>query len=299
MRSIEITKETRPQTVNAGSAPILQWVKITDLVVDDSYQRDLKIGNWKAIRNIARQFKWSRFSPVFVAPVEGGKYAIIDGQHRTHAAAICGFGEVPCQIVQMERAEQAAAFAAVNGLVTKVSLWNIYKAALTAGEDWAVGCHKICTDAGCQLMTHNKGTDDKKPGDVFSVSLIRQFYSSGKGHLVTLALSGVRRSEFGKEAAAYSNEILRPLFDAVTQRPWLAKQGADLSQFMDAFDIFAALDRSQELARQKRRQGHIGISRYDIAGAEIGEGLDRAFPQRMAMPTPQKRKDILEKIAAL
>ena len=134
MRPIEFVREQRPMTVNPGSAPILQWVKIVDLVVDDRYQRDLKFGNWKAIRRIAQNFKWSRFSPVFVAPVEGGKFAIIDGQHRTHAAAICGFSEVPCQVVHMSRDEQAAAFAAVNGLVTKVTLWNIYKAALVAAE---------------------------------------------------------------------------------------------------------------------------------------------------------------------
>jgi hypothetical protein len=43
--------------VEPGPAPMLQWVKIADLVVDDSYQRDLKVGNRKAIKAIAAQFK--------------------------------------------------------------------------------------------------------------------------------------------------------------------------------------------------------------------------------------------------
>ncbi|MBI1620099.1 ParB N-terminal domain-containing protein [Aquamicrobium zhengzhouense] len=148
MRSIDVTKLKRPANVDSGPAPMLQWIRIEQLVVDDSYQRDLKAGNWKTIQRIAEAFRWSRFSPVFVAPVEGGRFAIIDGQHRTHAAAICGFAEVPCQVVQMSLEEQAASFAAVNGLVTKVTLQQIFKAALTAGETWAIECDRICRDAG-------------------------------------------------------------------------------------------------------------------------------------------------------
>ena len=112
MRHIDIGSQTRPERVDPGAAPILQWIDIADLVVDDTYQRDLGRGNWKAIRRIAVAFKWSRFSPVFVSPVEGGRYAVIDGQHRAHAAAICGFPQVPCQIVPMTLEEQAASFAA-------------------------------------------------------------------------------------------------------------------------------------------------------------------------------------------
>lgn len=284
MRGIEFANEMRPGSVNPGPAPILQWIKVSDLVVDDRYQRDLKFGNWKAIRKIAATFKWSRFSPVFVAPIEGGKFAIIDGQHRTHAAAICGFSEVPCQIVQMNLEEQAASFAAVNGLVTKVTLWQIYKAALTAGEDWAGACYSVCENSGCKLMTTNKTAENKAAGEVYAVALIRSHVANGRAALLQSALSGLRKSEFGQDAEAYSNEILKPLFEAMAQRPWLAL--ADLSQFFDDFDIYAALDSAVDLAKQKRRQGDGGTSRYDVASANIGEGLDRAFPQRMSLPKP-------------
>lgn len=282
MRDIEINKTYAPKTVDAGPAPMLQWLKISDLVIDDGYQRELKRQNWHAIGRIAARFKWSRFSPVFVAPVEGGKYAVIDGQHRTHAAILCGFAEVPCQVVQMTREEQAASFAAVNGLVTKVTGWNIYKAALVAGEKWAVDCHKVCLEANCKLMTCAASTDAKRPGEIYAIALIRAPVSQGLGRHVTLALSGVRNSEFGESSEAYNNEVLKPLIAAVCQRPWLAKAGVDLAPFIDEFDIYSALDRSADLAKTKRRQGEMGFSKYDIAAAEIGAGLDKKFPQRMA-----------------
>lgn len=282
MRSIDVPIGFTPDQVEPGPAPMLQWIKIGDLVVDDGYQRVLQRSNWKAIKRIADQFRWSRFSPVLVAPVEGGKYAIIDGQHRTHAALLCGLDQVPCQVVQMSREEQAASFAAVNGLVTKVTIWNVFKAALMAGEAWAVDSQKACTDANCRLMTSAGSTDSKKPGEVYAISLVRAPVLAGHGTSITMALSGVRRSGFGQEADAYSNEILKPLFAAVCDRPWLARASVDLATFIDGFDVYGSLDRASEFAKIKRRQGAVGISRYDLVAADIGEALDKKFPQRMA-----------------
>lgn len=282
MRQIVVSSKDRPNLVDPGPAPMLQWLKITDLVVDDSYQRELKPGNWQAIRRIAGRFKWSRFSPVFVAPVEGGKYAIIDGQHRTHAAAICGFAEVPCQIVQMSQAEQAASFAAVNGLVTKVTIWQIFKAALAAGEPWATDCAKACSAAGCTMMTTNATTESKKAGEIYALGLVRGYVANGKAALLTYALDGLRRSEGGKEAASWSNEILKPLLGAIVSRPALLAQRVDLAPFLDDFDIYAAIDKAEEEAKRKRRMGFAGVSRYDFAEAAIGDALDRVFAKALA-----------------
>lgn len=280
MRRIELP--ATPLTgVDPGPAPMQQWLNIADLVIDDSYQRDLKRGNRGAIRRIAEQFKWSRFSPVFVAPVEGGKYAIIDGQHRTHAAALCGFDSVPCQIVQMTREEQAASFAAVNGLVTKVTAWNILRAAMVAGEDWAVECSRICAAADCTLMTRNGTSSEKQPGEIYAVQLIKKHVTAGDARAVTLTLSGLRRSEFGSTSEAWGNDVLKPVLMAVCDRPWLVKAGVDLAGFFDAFDIWDAQDKAIDFIKAKRRQGVTDISRFDIVASRIGDRLDVAFPQRI------------------
>lgn len=105
----------------AEPAPDLKWLPISDIVIDEAYQRPLLRSNWKAIEKIAREFKWSRFTPVLVAPVEGGKFALIDGQHRTHAAKLRGLPVVPAMIVPMSAEEQAMAFAHVNGNVIKIT----------------------------------------------------------------------------------------------------------------------------------------------------------------------------------
>ena len=107
MRSISAEGFQKPKSVAAGAAPMLQWLKIADLVVDPAYQRPIVGKGRQNVDRIAQTFSWSCFAPVVVSPVEGGKFAIIDGQHRTTSAAILGFDSVPCQIVIAAREEQA------------------------------------------------------------------------------------------------------------------------------------------------------------------------------------------------
>ena len=281
-RPIYVPQATAP--VEPGPAPMLQWVKIADLVVDDSYQRDLKVGNWKAIKAIAAQFKWSRFSPVFVAPVEGGKFAIIDGQHRTHAAAMCGFAEVPCQIVQMSREEQAAAFAAVNGLVTKVTTWQIFKAALAAGEPWAVAMRKVADDAGCRVMTGNASMFSKKPGEIYSVVRLRKIIDQNKAENVTKALGILRQAEGFKDDAEYwDGSIVLPMIEALCERPPVLNNPV-ASTVLSDFDVFGAIDKIRQEVRERRVRGLPAMGVAEAFKAAFLAFLDKRLPARMALP---------------
>jgi hypothetical protein len=134
MRPISTEGFEKPKSVSAGAAPMLQWLKITDLVVDPAYQRPIVGKGRQNVDRIARAFAWSCFAPVVVSPVAGGKFAIIDGQHRTTAATLVGFDSVPCQIVIAAKEEQAAAFKAINGTTTPISIMALHAAALVACE---------------------------------------------------------------------------------------------------------------------------------------------------------------------
>ena len=115
MRTISIDGFEKLNSIFAGSAPVLEWLRIVDLVVDPTYQRPIEGNGRNEVYRIARSFLWSCFAPVVVARVENGKYAIIDGQRRTTAAALVGFDTVPCQIVVATQQEQAVACKALNG----------------------------------------------------------------------------------------------------------------------------------------------------------------------------------------
>ncbi|MCJ9696232.1 ParB N-terminal domain-containing protein [Rhizobium sp. PRIMUS64] len=250
MRPVSFSDKDAVAEISAGPAPMLQWLKIADLRVDDSYQRDLKRENWTAIRRIAANFRWSRFSPVFVAPIEGGQYAIIDGQHRTHAAAMCGFETVPCQVVQMSHEEQAEAFAAVNGEATKVTLWNLYKASLAAGTEWAVKIQTAAAAAGCSVAVSNASTASKKAGEIYAVEGFRRSVEKHGQTTVTAALKALSAVNGWREEAVYWEAgILLPILNTLCRRPALL----DLDDFPGVFEEFPLWKHIDEIAEDNKK----------------------------------------------
>ncbi|PQV52876.1 ParB-like nuclease family protein [Defluviimonas denitrificans] len=236
LRKVDIgnTAILPPDEVRAGAVPELRWVEIDDLRIDDSYQRPLAAANWTAIRKIAAQFSWSMFAPIVAAPIVGGQYALIDGQHRTHAAKICGFDRVPAMIVMTAEVGQAAAFAAINGNVVRMSAFHVYKAALAARVDWAVAAEAAVSAAGCRLMTYNPGSGIK-PGDIASVNEVRRYIEGGYGHLVTLALEALRQMEH-QRTDLYAASVLVPWF-SVLRELGAAARDADLVAFCARQDL--------------------------------------------------------------
>ena len=164
MRPISTEGFETPKSISAGAAPMLQWLKIADLVVDPAYQRPIIGKGRQNVDRIARAFSWSCFAPVVVSPVEGGKFAIIDGQHRTTSAAILGFESVPCQVVIAAREQQAAAFKAINGTVTPISQMALHAAALVASEPWAVQVAHVCECAQVELLRYPVPAEKQAPG---------------------------------------------------------------------------------------------------------------------------------------
>lgn len=286
-RKIEFARIDPPEAIAPGSAPQLAWIEIEKLVVDDGYQRELTAHNWRAIRKIAAQFHWSKFSPVFVAPIEGGLYAIIDGQHRTHAAAICGIVQVPCQIVQMTQGEQAAAFAAVNGLATKVTAGQIYKAALAAGEGWAVSLRQIAEDGGCRLMMSAGSSLTKKPGQIFGVAAFRGLADRFGGGLAS-ALKVLRETEGWRDDATYWDiGLVVPVAGALCQRPAALAR----PDFVAAFGEWSPLEgvaAAREERRSRQRTALAPLSVRDLMESGLIDWIDKRFPARVTAVAAEK-----------
>jgi len=136
---------------------------------------------------------------------------------RLDAAALRGIDRVPAQVVAMDRAEQARAFSWVNGHVTNVTGFQIFKAALAAGERWACDSRAAVEAADCRLMTFNKSTGEKKPGEVFCLALVRRHVEAGRAPFVTTALRVIRASAEAGRVAMYSADVLRPLIDVLVE----------------------------------------------------------------------------------
>ena len=216
-RTIDVSGAT-PVAPSDQPSPMLDWVPINRLVIDDLFQRPLTARGWAVIRKIAAEFDWSCFSPVMLAPIEGGLFSIIDGQHRTHAAAICGFDRVPAMITHMAMTKQANAFAKVNGAVTPVSSHQLFKAALAAGEHWAERADLAVMAAGCKLMTYHPSSKNKKVGEIYCVGLIKRMILAGHSKVITAVLAAIHNYADNGRVGLYSDYILAPLMAAAAMR---------------------------------------------------------------------------------
>jgi hypothetical protein len=247
-RAIDIGQRAARHGHVCHSLPQLRWVAIADLVIDEDYQRPLTKQSWRQINQIAQKFDLAHFLPVLVAPSAlPGKFSIIDGQHRTHAAMLVGMAEVPAQIVDLDEVGQARAFSAVNGVVTAVTAGHVFRAGLRAGEPWALATEAAVTKAGVRLVDYRPSASQMKPGHVYCVGWVRDEVKAGRGALVTQMLDALRRSSAGAEVYPWSRPFLRPFMLALVAVP--RAQRRDLAAFLDMWSP-GVMDR--QAARLKR-----------------------------------------------
>lgn len=161
---------------SAGRPPSLDFLPLSKLRVDDSYQRRIERRGLSTIVKICNEFDWSKFAPVIVAPVPGKLklYAIIDGQHRATAALMHGFDLVPCAIVEAKPQDQPAIFAAINGNVTPITIFQLFKAARAAKADWAVEIDTVCKGGGLVPLVYPKPKSVIKPFETMAIGTLRR-----------------------------------------------------------------------------------------------------------------------------
>lgn len=274
MRAIQIEGMNQPPFRDPGPEPAQEWLPIDKLVIDLDYQREVHIEGRRAIEAIARKFEWTKFSAVVVAPVSLGRYAIIDGQHRTTAAKLCGLTRVPCIIQALDRAGQAAAFAAINGSVTKITPWHIYKAALAAGEGWATQARRVTEAAGCRLMTYNKSMKERDAGELYGVNTLRDLINKHGEATVTLALKAYRSSVYGDLPIAWATTLVCAWIAAIAATPGASSASVEkLAAFHDGFDILEHDDNVQTAARAARREGQSPPAHWAALAAVISEAM--------------------------
>jgi hypothetical protein len=262
----------KPTALRDQPQPMLLWVEIDTLVIDRRYQRDLTPKGRSMIQRMANDWDWRKYQPILVAPAEDGTLAIVDGQHRAHAAALVGLEKIPAMTVAMTLQEQATGFAAVNRDRVGVSMHQIYRAELAAGAEWAVACRDAVAAAGCKLATSNNSTKDKKPGTIYAIGLIRRMVRNGEASAVTNGLAAIRASSQAEDIAAWQGLVITPWLAALATNQRFAR--LDLPAIFDLLDIPTMTDKARVKARQT------GTSARAIVVAEICDTLRAALDSK-------------------
>lgn len=165
-----------PRTKPAGKPPRLDFLSLSQLRIDDTYQRQIEHRGMTTIARICAEFDWRRFAPLIVARVPGPEelYTVIDGQHRGTAALLRGFERVPCAIVDASALEQPEIFVAVNGNVTPITIFQLFKAGRAAKTPWALEIDEACKVGGITPLIYPKPKSKIAPFETMAIGTLRR-----------------------------------------------------------------------------------------------------------------------------
>lgn len=221
-----------------GDRPELQWLRIAKLRIDPRYQREIGRRGADNIVAIVPQFKWAKFTPVVVAPIGEGLFAIIDGQHRTTAAAARGFEAVPCVIIQVDQVDQADAFVAINANVTAMSPLQLHAARLAAGSKAASELTEACAEAGVTICRYPVPANKMQPGETLAVAMLQSALEKFGRDVLVAALSCITRTRRGNPGMIRKAIVQALCAVLEAERSWLADR-AKLIFAMQTFDFAA------------------------------------------------------------
>lgn len=254
--------DTKPISGRPGT---LRTIPISSLRIDDAYQRAISAGSVRVIKRIIADFDWAKFLPVIVVQ-DGDVFSVVDGQHRTTAAATLGIGEVPCYVLHCTAEEAAAAFAAINGNVTPVAPVDLWFAMLAARDPDAVKLQRIL-DAANVKVTRRKGAHGV--GETRSINVLRRAMDFYGDALLTTILQCITETGDGNPGMLVG-AVIHGVGRAIRTKPELLADPSAL------FDVFDGIDLGEFLERAKTECAHTG----NIVQAVITRELNAEFAKK-------------------
>jgi hypothetical protein len=276
MRPIDIQSYAAiTQPASLGPAPQLQWLPIDQLVIDESYQRDITAQGRKNVRAIAENFSWTFFAPVIVSPIEDGRYAVIDGQHRTTAAMLVGVKEVPCALVIADKITQAKAFRAINAQVTKMHPCQIFHARTAAGEEEACRAHAMAQAAGVKIMKYAGGWQ-RNLSNTIAVDAVTRM-AKANAEIGTLTLRCLVSAGGYEDKNCLRSTAIAALFDVLADHPEWCRDEAAVIAAVECLPICEMLSRAKIAAEQIK-----GTTTGDQLQASLVDALEKSFRRQAA-----------------
>lgn len=253
-----------------GVVPDLRWIEIVDLRIDPAYQREVLRNGASNVVRIAREFDWSLFGIVVVAALEDGLYAIVDGQHRTLAAAIRQIAKVPCIIIKADARQQAKAFAAINGAVTKISPLQIFNAEIAAGQPDAIVLRDALAAADISICKYPVPSNKMKPGDTLAVNTMKRMLRMYSAAHLTTCMRCITKT--GLNVGVITEPVVKALCQVLDAEPSWKQSEAALHAAFREFKFAQEVHAAEVLAKQKHMQVAtvLAMRLFEYLDAELG-----------------------------
>jgi hypothetical protein len=152
-----------------------------------------------------------------------------------------GIEKVACEIVHIDRARQAEAFAAINGNTTRVSPQVVYYARLTGKDPAAEEMARVLSAAGVTVCRGAKTIRTMKAGETNSVGAISKLLTKFGPETLISALQCITQTESGNPGFVRAM-VIEPLCVVLHRNPRWRDSGERLLREMDSFDFTDAWD---------------------------------------------------------
>ena len=203
-----------------GTRPSIEWVYVSDLSFDSSYQRSVdNEASRRLINGIAANFDWRLCTPLVVARRSVGQFVVIDGQHRTMAARLRGdIDQLPCCLFNYaDPQEEARMFIAANRSRKPMNRLDDFHAALAAADEDAIEIQTLVLDAGLRI-TRNTASNSWRPREIaFTASIASSLRKHGPA-VVSAALTNLSEA-FPDERLIHGGSIFLGLVRIFAKPP--------------------------------------------------------------------------------
>jgi len=199
-----------------GPAPEVVHLTLSQLVVNDEYQRSISNAGQSRIRRMAKAWDWNAYKAISVAKTDDPTlFEVVDGQHTAIAAASNGNVHIlPCLLMSAETlAQKAQGFVGINTAKVALTPANIYKAKVAAGDEVAVLVDAALKATDCRVLSMPPSV--YSPGDTMAVGTLMIIAASRGGERLTMLL------EMAKSAGScpVSSKTLKALNLALPLEP--------------------------------------------------------------------------------
>jgi hypothetical protein len=201
-----------------GSMPSIEWVHVSSLSVDPTYQRSIdNVASQRLISTIASKFDWRLCAPLVVSRRSDESKVIIDGQHRWAAAIRRGdLLQLPCCIFTYDNPEdEARMFIVANRARKQMSRLDDFHAAVVAGDEDTLEILRLVQEAGLNVTRH-LSAKRWQPGEVaFTSSIATKLRQHGPA-IVSGALTNIAEA-FEGEILTYGTSIFLALVKVLAE----------------------------------------------------------------------------------
>ncbi len=193
------------QGVSAGTGGEIKLVKVRDLKVDHSYQRDLKAPMLEKMQD--RSFDDATAGIISVSLRANGEMYIVDGQHRTALARLEDRENILAQVFTDLTPQQEADLRDRMHLRRADTVYEIFKARIFAGDPVARGMQKVAREFETQLNF----VPDAKRG-INTIATVEKIYRGDDGKSLRKVFSLIREAWGNVEGPNATAAVIQSMY---------------------------------------------------------------------------------------